>query len=409
MLFGFTRASATAKQEPPKLTKNGKINPSLIPDWVAYEFFFKSLVTSPSEGDRGQGRIKSFVKQTGIKISQIEPLLAEASRIYQRISGFDRQVKSIKDQNWPDPEPQVWDQLKEIQEEKETAIIEQSKAFLTRQGTEVGGNLRSFINDHVKRHIKGYASRPNPGQELRSYHTVRMNFATVSPLLFASMQMQGDETVYIYANASYTPGDDFVYGYGDVSATASSYGHEYSMRSEFQSPCNEVLPGGAAYLDGCDGLYAFFVVAVQSCPIANTIADAASNESDVSVSPYVRVVGFGSFNPTSVIEGTPIFFGATSNISLTFRASTNANTTVSVEGSYQLTNGSPPVTVHGALTDVGGSFNISGGQTIAKSMQYYAPSITTNPTKIKAEALITASVLVLNNIPRSTSKLTISK
>ena len=187
-----------------------------------------------------------------------------------------------------------------------------------------------------------------------------MNLAVISPLAFASMQMQGDETVYIYANASYTPGDDFVYGYGDVSATASSYGHEYSVRSEFQSPCNEVLPGGAAYLDGCDGLYAFFVVAVQSCPIANTIADAASNESDASVSPYVRVLGFGSFSPTSVKEGTLFFLGTTSNISLTFRASTHAGTSVGVEGSYQLTNGSPPVTALGALAE-GSPFDIGGG------------------------------------------------
>ena len=400
--FALTKIKATVKQEAPKLTKDGKTNPGSIPDYVAYEFFFRSLVSSPPEGDKGQRRIQSFAKQTGIKDSQIEPLLAEAQSIYEQVSSIDRKVKSIKDHHWPNPEPDVWGQLKELQEEKEAVIIEQSNAMLSRQGAEVGAKLRAYINDHVKQRIKGYASMPNPGQETRPHHTLGMNLATISPLLFANMQMQGDETVWIYANASYTSGDEYVYGYGDVTATASSYGHEYSVRTEMHGPCNEFEQGtgtNAMYLDTCDGLFAFFAVAVQSCPIANTISDAGSNESDVSVAPFIRLNPFGSFSPTSVSVGN------TSSIVISATGSRNVTNSINIEPSYVLTSGNPDLNIS---ISGGGNLYISGAQTRSMTLSYSPTRITTNPTRVKAFALGTSSVLVINPQQTSISTLTIS-
>ncbi|HXG94813.1 MAG TPA: hypothetical protein VNN73_20915 [Blastocatellia bacterium] len=412
MLFGLANISATTKQEPPKLTKDGKMNPSSIPEHVAYEFFFKSLVSSPLEGDKGQSRIQAFARQTGIKDSQIEALLAEAQNVYRRISSFDRRIKSIKDQNWPNPEQYVWDQLKGIQEEKEAAIIEQSNAALSRLGAEVSGKLRAFINDYVKRRIKGYASEPNPGQEARPHRTTTgIVLATfLSPLTPVSLQMQGDETVYIYADAAYIPGNETVYGYGDVTATASSYGHEYSARTEMYGPCGQFYSSDSGFLgvpiEFCDGVYNFYCFAVQACPIANTIRDAGSSEDSAGVSPFVRVLGFGSFSPTSIKEGGDSSFFSPSYIPLTLRASTNANASVDIETSYQIASGSPPMTVRGFVNS---PFNITGGQTVSKSIQYIADQITTDPTKIRAEAVVTSSVTVINGDQRSTSVLTINK
>ena len=129
---GMTSNSARTSQQIAALTINGTSNPDVIPDCVAYEFFFRSLVTSPSEGDKGQRRIKAFARQAGLRDSQINALLTEAKGFYQEINAFDRQVRAIKDQTWPDPPSDVWVRLRDIQKQKEAAIIEESNAILAR-------------------------------------------------------------------------------------------------------------------------------------------------------------------------------------------------------------------------------------------------------------------------------------
>ncbi|MEP6911607.1 MAG: hypothetical protein ABI923_02565, partial [bacterium] len=195
--FAYSRTSASRQSRRPALSKNGKTNPASIPDYIAFEFFFESLVTSPFEGDKGRRRVETFAKRTGIQDSQIEPLLTEAQNVYQQITQFDKQVKAIKDQTWPDPEPETWTELRGIENQRKTAIIEEANSLLTRRGAETEAKIRAFISEHVKRRIVGYTSEPNPGQHIHSHHAaggIGLG-AILSPFLPVNMHM-GDETVY---------------------------------------------------------------------------------------------------------------------------------------------------------------------------------------------------------------------
>ena len=406
----MTRNTARTSQQIAALTINGASNPDVIPDWVANEFFFRSLVTSPSEGDKGQRRIEAFARQVGLQDSQIDALLSEAKGFYREINAFDRRVRAIKDQTWPDPPADVWVRLRDIQKQKEAAIIEGSNAILARRGAEAGTKLAQFINDYVKRRVKGYAAKPMVGQSSRSHHT--RSLETVSPFLAGTMQMQGDETVYIYSNTVYSSPDPYICGYGDVRATAGSYGRDYSPRIEMHGPGSgqsSSTNGSQSSLDLCllddcfDGIFTTMVVAVVSSPILNNTFDNGSNSSSTRVGAFIRVNPLGAFSQGTISGSSQ----STAAISFSITASRGANVTGGIEPSYILTNGEAPVHIYSSVA-TGDDFSISAGQTIPCTLLYRSIQITTNPTRIKAEALVTANVGVINSNPISTSKLTIT-
>jgi hypothetical protein len=407
LIAGFNAGewgSSASAQEPPELTRDGRTNSASIPDYVAYEFFFKSLITSPAEGDRGQRRVISFTKQAGVADADAGALLGYAQEFYQRVAGFDRRVKGIKDHNWPNPGPDVWNQLKKIQQDKEAAILDGAESILTRLGKESGEKLRAFINAHVKHGIKGFADKPNPGQVMRPNLTIGKRLATFfSPLYSSVMQMQGEETVYIYANASHTPGSDIVYGYGDVTATASSYGHEYSARSELYGPCGQLysLDGGflAMPIELCDGVYNFYCFAVQSCPIANTIRDSGSAENNVNVGPFFSIGEFSAFNPVAVRLGQP------SSISTTISASQSVPSGASVDITFGY-NATPQFSMNVTITG-SETYFLNAGQTRAASATYTPTALAAgaNSANLTAVATInsrTTGVTVINS-PKSSS------
>lgn len=398
------RGSRVSAQEPPELTKDGRTNPASIPDYVAYEFFFKSLIPSPAEGTGGQRRVISFTKQAEIADPDAGALLSYAQEFYQRVAGFDRRIKGVKDHNWPNPEPDVWNQLKKIQQDKEAAILDGAESILARLGKESGGKLRAFINAHVKHGIRGFADKPSPGQVTRPNRTIGKKLATFfSPLYASVMQMQGEETVYVYANTSHTPGSDIVYGYGDVTATASSYGHEYSARSELYGPCGQLysLDGGflAMPIGLCDGVYNFYCFAVQSCPIANTIRDAGSAESNVNVDPFFSIGEFSAFNPVAVRLGQP------SSISTTISASQSIPSGASVEITFGY-NVTPQISMNVTITG-STSYFLNAGQTRAASATYTPTALAAgaNSANLSAVATITSrtSGVAVINSPKSSS------
>src|ERR1044071_3065437 len=223
ILLIASQGNALMQKQSPELKIDGKTNPASIPDYVAYEFFFKSLINSPAEGVRGEKRVEAFARQTGLKKEDSLLLLMDAHKVFQEIKTFDRRVKEIKDETWPNPPGHVWSQLKDIQKQKEAGIVQQVEALFASYHPKMANQLRSFIHNQIKSKIKGYADKPDPGQKQRPHHTtIGMTLATFfSPVFSAATQMQGNETVYIYANAVYY-GTAQAYGYGDVSATASS-------------------------------------------------------------------------------------------------------------------------------------------------------------------------------------------
>ena len=387
ILLIASQGNALMQKQSPELKKDGKTNPASIPDYVAYEFFFKSLINSPAEGVRGEKRVEAFARQTGLKKEDSLLLLMDAHKVFQEIKTFDRRVKEIKDETWPNPPGHVWSQLKDIQKQKEASIVQQVEALFASYHPKMANQLRSFIHNQIKSKIKGYADKPDPGQKQRPHHTtIGMTLATFfSPVFSAATQMQGNETVYIYANAVYY-GTAQAYGYGDVSATASSYGHEYYARSEMYGPCGQFESGGSNAMSDliyngslCDGEFSFYCIAVQSCPIANTIFDAGDNQDTVIVNPYFVLGDFGNFSSGSVSVQT-----GSVTIQISVSASQGMTTTKSVQlvfGSQQQ-SGTTNFDISGSTT-----VTLAGGATGTYTATY-DPTSSTNNAQIKATALL---------------------
>jgi hypothetical protein len=250
------------------------------------------------------------------------------------------------------------------------------------------------------------------GQSSRSHHILGMSLGTVSPFLAGTMQMQGDETVYIYSKTVYSSPDAYVCGYGDVTATAGSYGREYRPRIEMYGPGSRQSSsknGSQSSLDLClfddcfDGIFTTMVVAVVFGPILNNTFDNGSNSSSTTVGAFIRVNPLGALSPSRISVSSQ----ANAAISFSVTASRGASVTGAIEPSYILTNGEAPVDIFASVAP-GNDFSMSAGETIPRTLLYRGRQITTNPTKIKAEAVVTANVGVINSNPISTSKLTIT-
>jgi hypothetical protein len=384
-ILGALGISASAQQSSAKLRKNGKADPASIPDSVAYEFFIKSLAAAPLEGSSGQRRIEAFTKQAGIKDSQAPSFLAEVQNSYIRLAAFDRRAGEIKDQTWPNPDSSVWLKLKEIQLQKDAAIAEEVNALIGHRTAEIGAQIRQFVNTHVKARVKGYADQPNPGQPLRPHHAFVSSVKTAfGSARFTTASMQMEETVYVYANTAYSPGDDYVYGYGDVSAGASSYGHEYSPRTELVGPCGQFwsMDGGFASvpIELCDGQYDFTVYARQFCPIANTSRDAGSAGDSEAVEPFIRINAFSSFSPLSIgIGGSSVIHGS-------YSTSRSFAGNVATEWGYELASGNTPIDIticDGLLT-----LGVPGGATRSIDCEYRPTRTTSTQTRIRAVVVI---------------------
>jgi hypothetical protein len=388
VLLGLARSSASNQEQKPTLTKDGSKDPASIPDYIAYEFFFKSLISSPAEGKQGQERAISLAQRAGFDKSTAEFLALEATNIYQGIKAIEQSIKAIKDLNWPDPDDAVWQRLREKEREREASVLEQvNRLFAARRALNYEEKIKHHVKTEVKRKIKGFASQPNPGQHSRPHHgSTGMVLATVFGLLPLSAQMQGNETVYIYADTVYSPGNGYVTGYGDVTATASSYGHEYSLRTEMYGPCAGQFYSSengflAMPIDLCDGQYGFDCFAVQSCPIANTIRDAGSSGDSVFVAPFVTLNPFGNWDPDTISPS------GVANISISLHASQDvpAGTSVSLSFGVTVSNGSAQLTATPADPPQENPFSFTVGPSGQRTITVkYDPGSVTGAPNVRA-------------------------
>jgi len=375
--------SAAGQGKSPVLTKNGQTDPSSIPDSVAFEFFIRSLIPSASEIAGNSGRAAAFAKQTKIKESQLADLLSDIRTSYQRLADLDRKAKDIKDKTWPNPKPEIWDQLNDLQRQKQQALTEDINSILAHRTPETAELLQQYVKTSIKRRIKGFADQPNPDQMPRLQ--LELAKTKFSHLRTPVLQMQ--DTVYIYADAVHNEGDEYVYGYGDVQAGYSAYGHEYSARVELAGPCGQFFSseGSSAVvdLDLCDGQYDFTTTAVQFCPIANTTQDVGNNSDSQLVQPFIRVNALSAFNPLSVnINGTSFITGS-------FSTSRNFHGPVETEWGYELASGSPPV----SITVCEGVFflSVGGGRTLEIHCDFKPTTTTSSQTRIRAVVQVSGS------------------
>jgi len=147
-----TTQNASAKQDHPG-TIDGKVNPELIPDHIAYTLVFRTIALHQNT-DFEKRRSRAWAKSVGLDDAGADKLLAAANEFHMRVSVLDNQVKEIKNRSWPNPGAQVMAQLTDLQEKKEAIVAEIVSSLPTRLGSEWAGKLHNHINSDVKRKMK---------------------------------------------------------------------------------------------------------------------------------------------------------------------------------------------------------------------------------------------------------------
>ena len=165
---------------------NGKDNPELIPDHVAYAMLFRLVANRQEES--AQRSIRIYVKQifhcrdceSRLRSGQvtaepagdnpdIDTLIAVAEEHHRRITVLDNEAAKIKGRSWPEPAPEVMAKLTKLQMENEALTAEIAASLPMRLSAEGMQQLRRFIVEHVKPGIK-IMPGPEPPPDSDYYH-----------------------------------------------------------------------------------------------------------------------------------------------------------------------------------------------------------------------------------------------
>lgn len=180
--YGVQNKRVTPSRVDPPGTIDGATTPEKIPDHVAYLALFRMVSNRRTASE--QNAIRSYLKYTvGLdnqrtgqscspslvdKGTDIANFLAAAEDFYKRVSVLDRTAAGIKNEHWPNPTPEVMNQLAELQRQKE-AIVKDVAASLRQRLSANGYNkLIRHMSEHVKRHTK---MTPAPSLPPANWHS----------------------------------------------------------------------------------------------------------------------------------------------------------------------------------------------------------------------------------------------
>ena len=389
---------------------DGALNPSAIPDFAAYEVVF-SLLSSESSNDPQGIRKRAYTALSGFSDAEGAALSKSAYEYKTRIKALDAKVLQIKDATWPKPTQQVIDQLAELQKEKEgiiDSVVENLETRLDRLDNYRPIKLITHINESVKRKIKGFSTYL-PVKRTSSIGQRMFDFFSAS----AAQAGGCDANVYVYSSTNVDMTNAVVYGYGSYSEGYNNCGHIYTPSTVLYGPGGTYSSDGVLYLEVApdtliDGFFSSSTTVAGYCSIADETYPAGENSSNTTVVPYIRVYPFGSFSPLEIRAGGAFCVQVCdSTITLKVTASSGANGSYDVTPSYIQTLGAAPITISSGVFG-GNNRSASSGQTVTLSIGYHGTSITSDPTKVKAEAVVSSSTLgVINSNPISSSKLTV--
>ncbi|MGH9767246.1 MAG: hypothetical protein ACREAB_07410 [Blastocatellia bacterium] len=146
-------AKVRTPQKDPTGTVDGSITPSAIPDHVAYEMFFASVVPNPAHGIT-EGAVSAKLAQIGLSETDGSALRALASDFLQRRADLDKQVTAMKDENLLAESPSTLGRLKDIQSQKEVVIDEMRGLLAQRLSGPGAAKVNQYVHEYVKRRIK---------------------------------------------------------------------------------------------------------------------------------------------------------------------------------------------------------------------------------------------------------------
>ena len=155
-------------------TINGAVNPTMIPDEAAYSVLFRLITNRQTDAEKS--RIRAYIRQMGLgdqkcrscpfssesSDKDIDSLIAAAEVFQQRVGILDRQVKEIKDRNWPNPSKEVMAHLALLQQQKEVIVTEIIASLPSRLSADALDKVRRHTNERIKRKMKIVPDPTNP-------------------------------------------------------------------------------------------------------------------------------------------------------------------------------------------------------------------------------------------------------
>lgn len=151
------------EQDPPGIV-NGKDNPDLIPDRVAYSLIFRLI--SEHQGEAEKAHIRAYVRHLGLgkqackKCSassdeaDVDALIAVANEFKQRVGTLDGQAKELRSRHRETLPSAVKGQLAQLQRRKDAVVVEMIAVLPKRLSANGLRNLRGRVRERVKSHVK---------------------------------------------------------------------------------------------------------------------------------------------------------------------------------------------------------------------------------------------------------------
>ncbi len=127
-------------------TISGAVNPSAVPDYVAYELFLRTLASGVSRG---------LAEKIGLKDDEVDVLIRQARYLQNSLADLERKVD--ENRNAPARTANSGPQglLLDLQKERERAVIETMSSFVLRSLDEPSSQkLQAYLSGEVKGHIK---------------------------------------------------------------------------------------------------------------------------------------------------------------------------------------------------------------------------------------------------------------
>lgn len=148
-----------AQQNLPPLLVDGAIDPSAIPDWVAYDFLFHSVTNGPDDSDLERTRASVLAQKAGLSEAKTKVLKDTASKCREELKILKAQERALKDQHWPKPSESIMGQLTALQHQKEAALHRSFRSLLVQLDDEDIAKLNKRLLE-IKKSAKVYQDIP---------------------------------------------------------------------------------------------------------------------------------------------------------------------------------------------------------------------------------------------------------
>lgn len=143
------------RKSDPVGTIYGDINPELIPDSVAYNLFFHSLVaTNGTAGSYNPSLIKKISKEIELSDENRDKLLQVIHVYQQNEASLDMKAKDLKDKYWPEPSLEVIKKLEDLQAQKDGLILSTFNSLSGKVGLKESKNIQKYVERSFKKNVK---------------------------------------------------------------------------------------------------------------------------------------------------------------------------------------------------------------------------------------------------------------